>query len=147
MVSEKETETVMPYGTAHGPDVRLCGQFTTHTPCAVKKIEKIFFCPFSSLFHPYPRHSSPKATTIFFSIKKSRVSQTVEGNKRNVKHEVPSRTRVARRRVTQKLDCFVDSDTFGDPSTVRSTWGLRRLRNRCRSANRIQSTLSVLHKS
>ena len=35
-------------------------------------------------FHPFPRHSSPKAKTVFFSKKKSRVSQTVGGNTRNV---------------------------------------------------------------
>ena len=60
--------------------------------------------------------------------------------------EVLSRTRVVGRRVTHKLVCFVDSVTFGDPSTVGTTWSLR-LRNRFISENHIQITLRVLHRS
>ena len=62
----------IPYGTTHLPHVRLCGQFTTHTVRVVKKIEKKK-CPFSSLFHPFARHSSPRSKLFFFYKKKSRV--------------------------------------------------------------------------
>jgi hypothetical protein len=60
----------MPHGTARAPHVRLCGQSTTHTERVVKKIEKFFFCPFSSLFPPCPRERSPQSKTNFFSTKK-----------------------------------------------------------------------------
>jgi hypothetical protein len=49
----------MPHGTARAPHVRLCGQFTTHTARAVKKIEKNFFL---SIFIPL----SPLSTGLFF---------------------------------------------------------------------------------
>jgi hypothetical protein len=42
----------MPHGTARGPHVRLCGQFTAHTARAVKKIENFFFVPFHPSFPP-----------------------------------------------------------------------------------------------
>jgi hypothetical protein len=51
-------------------------------------------------------------------------------------------TRVAHRRVTKKLACFTDSATFGDPVTVELNWGLRGVRNRCRCANHIPSTMT-----
>ncbi len=60
----------MSHGTAHLPHAWLCGQFTTHTTRVVNKNEKNFFCPFSSLFHPFVRHSSPQTKLFIFLQKK-----------------------------------------------------------------------------
>ncbi len=61
--------------------------------------------------------------------------------------EVRSRTTVARRRVTKKLACFEDWDTFGDPTTVELTFVLRGVRNRCSCANHIPSTVTAFRRS
>jgi len=46
--------------TVRSPHYRTCGE---------KKL-KFFFCPFSSLFDPFPRDSFPRTKTIFFLRKK-----------------------------------------------------------------------------
>ncbi len=45
----------------NSPHYRTCGE----------KNSNFFFCPFSSLFHPFPRHCFPQTKTISFSVKKT----------------------------------------------------------------------------
>ncbi len=101
-----------------------------------------FFYPFSSLFPPCPWKRSPQSKTNFFSTKNNVTCWT-----RTRSWEVRSRRRLALRRVTRKLACFPDWDTFLGRSTAGSTWGLRTVRNRCISVNHIHSTLNTLHRS
>ena len=47
-----------------------CAVRSSHDRTCDEKIEKIFFCPFSSRFDPFHRASFPRTKTIFFSAKK-----------------------------------------------------------------------------
>jgi hypothetical protein len=140
----------MPNGTARVPHVRLCGQFTAHTARAVKKIEKKFFYPFSSLFPPCPQKRSPEYKTNFFFDKKNNLTgpRKIEETR---EMSSPGTGKVTRPVQSWPKDYHTPVGTMDTDKILRSTLTeetrTQKGDTKTSSANHIQSTLNTLRRS